>query len=72
MKIDDQIEDEKLQYCINIEAAKTAALSSGKIDKYEYLIGEETLSSNQKQKKKKITSYPLERTHLVLVRGLIH
>ena len=72
MKIDDQIEDEKLQYCINIEAAKTAALSSGKIDKYEYLIGEETLSSNQKKKKKKRTSYPLERTHLVLVRGLIH
>ena len=71
MKIDDQIEDEKLQYCINIEAAKTAALSSGKIDKYEYLIGEETLSSNQKKKKKR-TSYPLERTHLVLVRGLIH
>ena len=54
MKIDDQIEDEKLQYCINIEAAKTAALSSGKIDKYEYLIGEETLSSNQKKKKNKL------------------
>ena len=72
MKIDDQIEDEKLQYCINIEAAKTAALSSGKIDKYEYLIGEETLSSNQKKKKRKRTSYPLERTQLVLVRGLIH
>ena len=59
MKIDDQIEDEKLQYCINIEAAKTAALSSGKIDKYEYLIGEETLSSNQKKKKKKEQATPL-------------
>ena len=52
MKIDDQIEDEKLQYCINIEAAKTAAWSSVKIDKYEYLTGEETLPSNQKKKKK--------------------
>ena len=68
MKIDDQIEDEKLQYCINIEAAKTAALSSVKIDKYEYLTAEETLPSNQKNNR----SYPLERTHLVLVRGLIH
>ena len=71
MKIDDQIEDEKLQYCINIEAAKTAAWSSVKIDKYEYLTGEETLPSNQKKKKNR-TSYTLERTHLVLVRGLIH
>ena len=30
------------------EAAKIA-LSSGKIDKYEYLIGEEILPSNQRQ-----------------------
>ena len=28
----DQIKDEKLQYDINIEAAKISALSSGKID----------------------------------------
>ena len=31
------------------EAAKISALSSGKIDKYEYLTGEEILPSNQKQ-----------------------
>ena len=43
--IDDQIEDEKLQYVINGEAAK---ISSDKIDKYEYLTGEEILPSNQK------------------------
>ena len=49
MTIDDQIEDEKLQYDINREAAKISALSSGKIDKYEYLTGEEILPSNQKQ-----------------------
>ena len=46
--IDDQIEDEKLQYDINREAAKTSALSSGKTNKYEYLTGEEILPSNQK------------------------
>ena len=30
-----------------------SALSSGKIDKYEYFTGEEILFSNQKQKTKK-------------------
>ena len=49
MIIDDQIRDEKLQYDINREAAKTSALSSGKIDKYEYLTGEEISPSNQQQ-----------------------
>ena len=44
--IDDQIKDEKLQYYINTEAAKISALSSDKIDKYEYLNGEEILPSN--------------------------
>ena len=42
MTIEDQIKDEKLQYDINREAAaKISALSSGKIDKYEYLAGED-------------------------------
>ena len=49
MTIEDQIKDQKLQYDINREAAKTSALSSGKIDKYEYLTGEEILPSNQQQ-----------------------
>ena len=49
MTIEDQIKDEKLQYDINREAAKTSALSSGKIDRYEYLTGEEILPSNQQQ-----------------------
>ena len=40
MTIDDRIRDEKWQYDINREAAKTSALLSGKIDKYEYLTGE--------------------------------
>ena len=47
MTIEDQIKDEKLQYDINRQAAKISALSSGKIDKYEYLTGEEILPSNQ-------------------------
>ena len=49
MTIENQIKDEKLQYYINREAAKISALSSGKIDKYEYLTGEEILPSNQRQ-----------------------
>ena len=49
MTIDDQIRDEKLQYNINRKAAKVSALSSGKSNKYEYLTGEEILSSNQRQ-----------------------
>ena len=49
MTIEDQIRDEKLQYEINREAAKISALSSGKIDKHEFLTGEEILPSNQQQ-----------------------
>ena len=49
MTIDDKIRDEKLQYDINREAAKMSTLSSGKIDKYQYLTGEEILPSNQRQ-----------------------
>ena len=49
MTIEDQIRDEKLQYDINGEVAKISALSSRKIDKYEYLTGEEILPFNQQQ-----------------------
>ena len=45
----DKIKDEKLQYDIKREAAKVLALSSGKIDKYEYLTGEEILPSSGRQ-----------------------
>ena len=37
MTIDDKIKDEKLKYDVNREAAKISALSSGKINRYEYL-----------------------------------
>ena len=49
MTTEDQIKDEKIQYDINREAAKISALSLGKLDKYEYLTGEEILPSNQQQ-----------------------
>ena len=39
--------DEKISYDNNREAPKISALLSGKIDKYEYLIGEEILPSDQ-------------------------
>ena len=47
--IDDKIRDEKIQNDINREAAKISVLSSGKIDKCEYLTGKERLPSNQKR-----------------------
>ena len=50
MAIDDQIKDEKLQYDINKDIMILyIILSSGKIDKHEYLKGGEILPSNQKQ-----------------------
>ena len=42
-----RLEMKKLQCDINREAAKISALSSGKIDKYQYLTGEEIFPSNQ-------------------------
>ena len=63
MIIDDQIRDEKLQYDINREAPEILALSSGKIDKYEYLTGKEILPSNQQQiiEQAKFTYSPLRK-----------
>ena len=49
MTIDDKIRNEKLQYDIDREAARISALSSKKIDKYEYLTGQEILPFNQRQ-----------------------
>ena len=61
MTLGDQIRDEKLQYDINREVAKISALSSGKIDKYEYLTGEEILPYNQQRiiEQAKFTYSPL-------------
>ena len=56
-----QIEDGKLQYDLNREAAKISASSSDKINKYEYLVGEDISPSNQKQiiEQAKFTYSPL-------------
>ena len=63
MTIEDQIKDEKLQYDINRDVAKISALSSDKLDKYEYLTGEEILPSNLQQimQQAKFDYSPLEK-----------
>ena len=45
--IDDKIRDEKLQCDINREAAEISVLLSGKVDKNEYLTGEEILRAEK-------------------------
>ena len=59
----DQIRDEKLQYDITREASKISALSSGNIQKYDYLTGEDILPSNQQQiiEQAKFTYSPLRK-----------
>ena len=61
MTINDQIRYEKLQYDINREVPKISVLSSGNIQKYEYLTGEDILPSNQQQiiEQAKFTYSPL-------------
>ena len=49
MTNDDKIRGKKLQFDINREAAKLSALSSGKVDKYEYLRDKEILPSDQRR-----------------------
>ena len=61
MAINDQIRDGKIQDDINRKVTEISALSSGKIDKYQYLTGEETILSNQQQilEEAKFTYSPL-------------
>ena len=72
MTIDDKIRDEKLQYDINREAAKILALSSRKIDKYEYLTGEEILPPDQRRviEQAKFTYSPLGKAFEKQIRKL--
>ena len=60
MTINDHIRDEKLQYDINREAAKI----SRNIYKYEYLTGEDLLSTKEQQiiEQAKFIYFPLEKT----------
>ena len=61
MTIGDKFKHEKIQYDINRKAAKILALSSRKINKYEYLTGEEILPSDQSRiiEQAKFTYSPL-------------
>ena len=61
MTIDDQIRYEKLPYDISREAVKISALSSDKIQKYEYLTGKDILPSDQQEiiEQAKFTYSPL-------------
>ena len=64
MTVDDKIRDEKIKYDINREAAKISVLPSGKINKYEYIMGEEILPFDQSKKiikQSKFTYSPLGR-----------
>ena len=47
MTINEKVGDEKLQYNISRKAEKISTLSSGKLDKNEYLTGAEILPHNQ-------------------------
>ena len=61
MTIDDKIRDEKLQFDINRETAKTLVLSSDKSDKHGYITGEDILPSGQRRvtEQAKFTYFPL-------------
>ena len=39
--LDDKIKNNKAQYDLEREAAKISSLSSGELEKYEYLTGED-------------------------------
>ena len=58
-----RLEIKKLQFDINRKAAEISALSSDKIDKYEYLTGKEILPYNQHQiiEQAKFTYSPLRK-----------
>ena len=55
-----RLEMQKLEYNINRESAKLPGLSTGKINKYEYLRGAEILPANQREiiEQAKIQYYP--------------
>ena len=72
MTNDDKTKYEKVQYNINREVAKIPALSSGKIDKYEYLTGEEILPSDQSRiiEQAKFTNSPLVKTFEIQIKAI--
>ena len=67
-----RVDIKKIQYDINKETGKVSVLSSGKIDKYEYLTGEEILLSDQSKiiEQGKFTHSPLEKAFEKLIKQL--
>ena len=63
MTILDKIGEEQLQYDISRGAGNILILSSGKINKYKYLTGEEILPPNQKLtlEKVKFANFPFRK-----------
>ena len=59
MAIHNQIKDEKIQYDIHREAGKISVLSSGKIEKYEYLTGEQIFLLIKNKEKNKLNLFIL-------------
>ena len=65
MTIDDKIKDENLQYDVNKEATKMSPLLSGKVNKYEFLTGEEILQFIKVEQQKELRLQNLlSRKHL--------
>ena len=65
MRIDGKLRNEKLQQDINREAERISELSSGKIDKYKYLTGEEILTFDKKIYQNKLN------LHILLFKNLL-
>ena len=68
----DKIRNEKLQYDIDREAAKISALSSGKIDKYEYLTNDEILPPDESRiiEQAKFTYSPLSKNYKKQIKAI--
>ena len=64
MATDDMIRNEKLEHGINTKIVKISAISSRKIDKYEYLKGEKKAPSDRRGviERTKFTYSPLGKT----------
>ena len=61
MRTDDKVRDETLQYDVTRDTPNISEISSGKIDKYEYITGEEILPPDQSRmlEQAKFTHYLL-------------
>ena len=61
MRTDDKVRDETLQYDVTRDTPNISEISSGKIDKYEYITGQEILPPDQSRmlEQAKFTRYLL-------------